>query len=69
MNIERKIRGIGLFALLSVLLGIVALCVPTGGAGYVCGPLLILLGIGAGWFWKKGRFGSEDDRRWVEENW
>jgi len=58
----------GGFALLCLLMGLVSPFIPSSGAGYFVSPLFVLLGLGAGWFWFKGRFGTDKDKEWVNDH-
>lgn len=68
-NEQKAYQKAGALAALCLFLGIVALFIPSGGVGIVVSPFSICLGIFVGWrFWYKGKFGSETERLWVEEN-
>jgi hypothetical protein len=56
----------GVLSLFAVILGALSFVVPSSGAGYVVGPLFLLVGCASGWFWYKGQFGSDQDKNWVE---
>lgn len=58
----------GCLALLSIVLGGFVPFIPSNGAGYAMAPLFVIVGALAGWFWYKGRFGSDADATWVEDN-
>ena len=58
----------GCLALLCIVFGVFGPFIPSDGAGYALAPLFVILGAVAGWFWYKGRFGSDADAKWVEDN-
>lgn len=64
----KQYQRAGALALVAIIMGIISFVVPSNGAGYVTGPLFLLLGCVGGWFWHKGRFGSDKDKNWVESN-
>lgn len=69
---KKRMKGYqkaGAFGLFGIIYGVISLLIPSDGfGGYFMGPMAILAGVGFGWFWYKGKFGSELDRDYVEKN-
>jgi hypothetical protein len=65
---HRQARSAGILALVCLIFGPLFLLVPAQGAEYVAGPGIIVIGLVCSWFWKKGTYGSDKDKEWVEAN-
>ena len=65
MKSYQRAGALGLIALFVATLSIVT---PANGAGFVVAPLSALVSFACGWFWYKGRFGSDEDKTWVATN-
>ena len=63
---QKNLAGIG--AIMGFATAALSIVIPTDGASYIASPVLLAIAIVSAWFWHKGTYGTEKEKKWVEKN-